>query len=392
MDRQRPGHATSTPTPPRSRVLVLVVLALTVWLLGACAKREVAPLAHASPPAVLVPARAAGIRDGRARFREILTAVLTDHGAALPDNRPAAGDGVLWHLAGEGAPSDRPVSLGRSTAGLRLVLVPGLLAECVSRSSLLFDDARANAAAWGYPTTLVRTGGRLGSPRNADSIRAAALALPESERLVFVTHSKGAVDVLEALVASPELVRRTTAVVSVAGAINGSPLADTFADGFVRWIEALPLSSCPPGEGTEAVDSLRRATRLRFLADHPLPASVRYYSLPAFAARKDTSAILRPFYDILARTDPLNDGLVIASDAVIPGARLLGYANADHLAVAMPFAKAGLLAALINRNSYPRAALLEAIARYVEEDLGMEGREGAGSEKPTTPAPVPSPR
>jgi len=335
----------------------------------------VASLAHASPPAALVPVQAAGIRDGRARFREILTEVLADHGAALPNNRSAAGDSVLWRLAGEGAPTGRPVVLSRSTAGLRLVLVPGLLAECVSRSSLLFDDARANAAAQGYPTTLIRTGGRLGSARNAASIREAVLDLPETDKLVFVTHSKGAVDVLEALVTFPELVSRTVAVVSVAGAINGSPLADTFADGLVHWIEPLPLSSCSPGEGTEAVDSLRRATRLRFLAEHPLPAAVRLYSLPAFASRQDTSAILRPFYDILAHTDPINDGLVIASDAIFPGATLLGYANADHLAVAMPFSKPGLLATLINRNAYPRAALLEAIARFVEEDLQESGIE-----------------
>lgn len=358
---------------------------LLAALLSACSSRAVAPLAHGSPPAVLVPVQKAGIRDGRTRFREIMTAVMADHGATLPGNRPTEGDGILWRLAGEAAPTGRPVSLARSTAGLRLVLVPGLLAECVSQSSLLFDDARDNARAQGYPTTLVRTGGRLGSSRNAAIIRKAVLALPETEKIVFVTHSKGAVDVLEALVASPELVSRTAAVVSVAGAINGSPLADAFSDRLVGWIEALPLSSCPPGQGTEAVDSLRRDARLRFLADHPLPPTVRYYSLPAFAARKDTSAGLRPFYDILAHTDPINDGLVIASDAIIPGATLLGYANADHLAVAMPFTKPGLLSTLISRNAYPRAALLEAIARYVEEDLRAKGSEKEDGE----PAPKP---
>ena len=41
----------------------------------------------------------------------------------------------------------------------------------------------------------------------------------------------------------------------------------------------------------------------------------------------------------------------------------------------MPFSKPGLLATLINRNAYPRAALLEAIARFVEEDLQESGIE-----------------
>jgi hypothetical protein len=83
------------------------------------------------------------------------------------------------------------------------------------------------------------------------------------------------------------------------------------------------------------------------------------------------SRILLPFYDILAKTEPLNDGLVISSDAVIPGSVLLGYPNADHFAVAMPFTseKSPLLATVINKNDYPRAALLEAAIRFVEEDL-----------------------
>jgi hypothetical protein len=355
---------------------LLVSLGLMTALLTACARRDLPSLAHVSPPAILVPLAKAGVRDDRGRFREIMAAVMVDHGAGLPGDRPSDGDAMLWRLAGEPAPTGRPVRLAPSTAKLRLVLVPGLLAECVSQSSLLFDDARANAEQFGYQTTLVRTGGRLGSQRNAAIIRETVLALPDEEQLVFVTHSKGAVDVLEALTDAPELVARTAAVVAVAGAVAGSPLADTFADGLQRWVESIPLSSCPPGEGTEALDSLRRANRLRFLAEHPLPGSVRFYSLPAFASRQDTSVILRPFYDILAKTDPLNDGLVIAADAIIPGGTLLGYANADHLAVAMPFTKTGLLTALINRNAYPRAALLEAIARYVEEDLQGEGIDG----------------
>lgn len=360
------------------QTLWLLLAGLLLGLVPACARRPLPPTAHAMPPAVLVPAGLAGIRDDRGRFREIMTAVMADHGALLPGDRPSEGDGILWHLAAEPAPTGRAVPLGPSAGRFRLVLVPGLLAECVAASSLLFEDARANVERFGYATTLVRTGGRFGSARNAAIIHEAVKSLPPDDTLVFVTHSKGAVDVLEALCAFPDLVARTAAVVSVAGAINGSPLAETFSDGLLRFAESIPLSACPPGEGTEALDSLKRATRLRFLAEHPLPARVRYYCLAAFATREKTSAILRPFYDILAKTDPLNDGLVMAADAVIPGATLLGYPNADHLAVAMPFTKKySLLTALISRNSYPRAALLEAIARYVEEDLDREkGKAG----------------
>lgn len=370
--RPRAWIGDTFPASPLRWGFMLCAVLLSAIHLAACAKPVIPVVAHASPPVVLSLIGEAGIRDGRARFREIMNAIMADHGAGLPENRPTDDDNILWHLAGEGTPSGKSISLAPSSAGLRLVLVPGLLAQCVSQSSLLFEDARAHVALQGYPTILVSTGGRLSSKHNAAIIRDSVAALPKEDKLVFVTHSKGAVDVLEALTDFPELILRTVAVVSVAGAINGSPLADTFSDGLFRLAESIPLSSCPPGEGTEAFDSLRRPVRLRFLAEHPLPASIRFYSLPAFATREGMSLLLRPFYDILAKTDPLNDGLVIASDAIFPGATLLGYPNADHLAVAMPFTQRGLLRTLINKNAYPRAALLEAIARYVEEDISRK--------------------
>ena len=67
---------------------------------------------------------------------------------------------------------------------------------------------------------------------------------------------------------------------------------------------------------------------------------------------------------------------MVASDAVVPGSTLLGYANADHLAVAIPFgAETPLLTAtLMTHNDYPRAVLAEAAVRFVEEDLRLAPR------------------
>ena len=99
------------------------------------------------------------------------------------------------------------------------------------------------------------------------------------------------------------------------------------------------------------------------------------YSLVAVAGPGDMSAVLRPFDGILARMEPANDGLVVASDAIVSGSVLLGYANADHLAVAMPFGAntPSLAATLMTHNDYPRAVLLEAAIRFVEEDLRSAG-------------------
>jgi hypothetical protein len=357
--------------PTRQFALQGLFVFLTILGFTACSAVPKHFNAETTPPAILLPIEKTGIVDGRGRFRELFCEIHKARGAQLPDDRPCDGNASLWRLAGEPAATGKPVSLEKSSTGLRVVMVPGLLAECVADKSKVFEDGVANLEAQGYKTGYIQTRGRQRCDRNADIIHEAILGMPEQEKIILVTHSKGTVDTLEALAKYPELTDRVLAVISVSGAVNGSPIADVVPESLVRLAEEVKLSSCPQGEGIEAVESLRRSVRLGWLATHALPKNVRFYSLAAFARPEDISAILKPFFGILSQTDPLNDSLVVCSDAIIPGSTLLGYPNADHLAVAMPFtAKNPLLSAtLITRNRYPRAVLLEAAVRYAEEDL-----------------------
>jgi len=339
--------------------------------LSGCAGRPVSSIAHESQPAVLQPLSRTTVIDGRGRFREIYCAIQAAHGQALPDDRPCDGDEALWRLAGEPAATGRPVETTPPAVKLRIVMIPGLLAECVATTVKVFEDASAHLEKLGYPTAYIQTGGRFGCDRNAVIIREAILALPPGEKLILVTHSKGTPDALEALVTYPELAERVAAVISVSGAVNGSPVVEAFSEAFVRFAGEFSWKACPAGQGGEAGISLRRSIRLAWLAGNALPQNVRYYSLAAFARPEDISVALRPFYTLLAKSEPLNDSLVVCSDMIIPGSTLLGYPNADHLAVAMPFARKNRLlgATLLNKNAYPREVLLEAAVRYVEEDL-----------------------
>ncbi len=62
---------------------------------------------------------------------------------------------------------------------------------------------------------------------------------------------------------------------------------------------------------------------------------------------------------------------MLCSEASIPGSVLLGYANADHLAVAQSFSgqSSPVLAGLIGKNDYPRMVRLETVVRFVEQNL-----------------------
>jgi valyl-tRNA synthetase len=61
---------------------------------------------------------------------------------------------------------------------------------------------------------------------------------------------------------------------------------------------------------------------------------------------------------------------------MIPGSTLVAFVNADHWAIAVPVAREHefIGSTLVNRNDYPREAFLEALLRYVEEDLASDSK------------------
>jgi hypothetical protein len=136
-----------------------------------------------------------------------------------------------------------------------------------------------------------------------------------------------------------------------------------------------PGATCKPGDGG-GVASLRPSVRRSWLADHPLPAGIPTYSLVTLPDPARISATLRGSNRKLSRIDGRNDSQMIFYDQLIPGSGLLGYANADHWAIALPIARnhPAVGRMLVTGNAYPREALMEAVLRFVEEDLQSAGR------------------
>jgi pimeloyl-ACP methyl ester carboxylesterase len=252
-------------------------------------------------------------------------------------------------------------------------VVPGFLNECFIHLASPFSDGLVFLERQGYRTGVIRVSAMSSSAHNARQIRDAIVPLSDGtgpDRAILVGHSKGAVDILEALTIYPELVPRVAAVVSVAGVIMGSPLADSLSSFGNRLLRRLDVAACDPGDG-QGIKSLRRAERLSFLSRVTLPASVRYVSLGAIPMPDEVTPLLRSGWERLASIDPLNDGQVFSSDAVIPGSLLAGFVRADHWAVALPFSRTSpkLAATVIRHNEFPREILLESLIRLVEESL-----------------------
>ncbi len=313
-----------------------------------------------------------GVTDDRGRFSEVYCAVLDSHGTSLPEHRPCAE--ALSHVAGTPPPAGRPVELGTSSRRLVLGVVPGIGYRCIAAWLETTSSARDHLRSQGYDLQVIEVDALSGTTTNARRIRDAILAMPEEPgpaRLVLLGYSKGTPDILEAIVTYPEIRPRIAAVVSIAGAVGGSKLAEDASEWMADSLRHFPGADCAKGDD-QSVASLRPEVRRRWLAEHPLPSDVRYYTVVTLPDPERISWALKPAYWRLGRYDVRNDGQVIYFDQVIPAGSLLGFVNADHWAVVLPIERAHPVvgALFASENEYPREALLEAVLRFVEEDLG----------------------
>ena len=340
---------------------------------GGCASKPLIPYSTETAPLVLLPINDTDVQDKRGRFREIYCTVLEVHGRDLPDNRPC--DEALTRVGAEPAGSGRPVDLGPSRRRLVAVVVGGIGYDCIAPWLAPVGTVAANLRKYDYDLQGLKVDALSGTTRNARQIRDALMAMEMGSgepRIVLIGYSKGIDDLLEALVTYPEIRSRVAAVVSAAGAVGGSPLANDAEQYQANLFEHFPKASCDAGDGG-GVDSLRPQTRKAWLAQHSLPGDVHYYSLVTFPHPDRISSILRSSYKKLSRIDGRNDSQVIFYDQIVPHSVLVGYVNADHWALALPIARthSTIGSLFVTQNAYPREALTEATLRFVEEDLSQ---------------------
>jgi len=91
----------------------------------------------------------------------------------------------------------------------------------------------------------------------------------------------------------------------------------------------------------------------------------------AISDKTNTSQALLESWQLMSVYDSRQDSQLTKSDAVVPGAMYLGAARGDHFAVALPFESMqdASVTKLVDKNHYPRTALLEALVRFVVRDL-----------------------
>jgi pimeloyl-ACP methyl ester carboxylesterase len=326
-----------------------------------------------TPAQTLTYAGAPPIYDQRPRFREIFCRLVNENLNAK--QRQIKCVDYLWRLNDEIQDDMVSRPLPTHDPRLRIILVAGAFGECFPKMGKPYQDAAKRLEKFGYRIDTIVVSGRSSSGYNAAMIANTVdrLELRSSERLILLGYSKGATDILHFLVDYPELSKKVTAVLSVAGVINGTPLADKFAETYENWFKNIAIKACQPGD-EGVLNSLKRSVQFPWLAINPLPQDVRYFSIVAFTNRDNVQPGLLFTYDYLRNIDPRNDGQVIFYDQVIPGASLLGYINMDHWAIAVPVKEKTASSAWEAAAAHPhvRAILFEAMILFLVENLVVE--------------------
>ena len=335
-------------------------------VLAACASGPVTPYAQNVPPIVLVTTEDAGVRDLRGAFRAATC-------SRLPANAPACDD-VLLRLPGEVSAATPGPSTGLPQR-YRIAFVPGFLSECFDRYARPFADAQRVLTEEGFVVDFFRVPGRGTTADGAQQLAAHFAALDGDPRpIILFAYSKGLPDTLAFVVGHPAAAKRIAAIVSVAGAMNGSPLADDLASAYRDLAAGFPLPGCAAGTGAEIHD-LRRDVRLEWWRQNRQAVTLPVFALVAAPRPDRVSPATRLTYDRLARQDPRNDGKLLAQDQIVPGGYLLGYANADHWAVAIPLAEALPSWSALYRDDVPRPALVRGAIDVVAETLQTTARK-----------------
>ncbi len=255
-------------------------------------------------------------------------------------------------------------------AGWQVLIVGGIFSHCFEEQRVYaFEQGRQHLeTAHQMRAHLLMVGSVDAPERNAEKI--AAYLKEHPGKYIAVGHSKGAVDLMVALHNHQVVRDNVAALVSVAGAISGSRLIDFGKDttivGFRKAVRDSGLGNCRIEDGG-GIDSMRRDMRNAFLRTWRPASSLRMYSLVGVVDKDQTSKPLHTMWELQSLYSIDQDSQMVAEEAIIPGARFLGAARGDHWALALPFWEHPNqdIKKRVDKNRYPRTALLEAIVRYV---------------------------
>ena len=308
------------------------------------------------------PASSAAAASGRPPFSAVFCSV-------LEREHPDPGDWGSCSDYIENPSTDR-VALGPIDRDYHVAIVSGVLTACFGNATAFREGRKYLHDTYGLTVDLIPSPNKSTEENGAEIARFVRDAYrKDGRKFILIGYSKGAPDILEGLANDPAEARHVAAIITVAGAIGGSPLADIIPAQAQHWFEKINLGGCQ-GDLYDAFHSLRRDVRREFLARHP-DLGIPVYTVSAASTRAQTSKFLLESWELLSIYGQPEDSELLQSDTRYPGGDDLGTVRADHFAVALPLNDLDVpgIAGLANHNHFPRAALLDSLIRYVTRGL-----------------------
>ncbi len=236
----------------------------------------------------------------------------------------------------------------------QVLLVPGYFADY---EPAYFADAMRWLASIGVAHQKVAIASGQSVATNsaiiATAIRQAA------QPILLITHSKGSVDTLDALLSEAALRTKVHGWISLQGAFFGSPVADKLLDGSAINPLFATLILGFFGGTRESAHGLSTGASRQYYRERAAAIRQLLRDVPALAlasavdAKPDTVAntSLELPYEWMAREGIRNDGLIPIDAAVLPDMDFIRLSGIDHIAPVMaaqkPFDRVRMLKALL---------------------------------------------
>jgi hypothetical protein len=295
--------------------------------------------------------------------------------AILRDEKQSIGDWTGDYLKAKAAPAN---NLPPLVSEYSFLFISGIFSESLSPELTLLSDARDHLRSVHNLDVEYLDVPAAGSCEFNAKIIAEYIRNElndKNRRFILVGYSKGLPDLQVMLALNEDLRTNIAALVSLAGCVRGSYLADWAIPPVELWYEDFVVGNVRCGDWG-AVESLKHSTRLKFLANFPDPL-VPTYSINAESTPQTTSTILHPSWKQLHQISTSGqDGQMMFEDSIVPKSQYIATTLSDHWALALPFEllQAPAVDVFVNKNRFPRVALLEAALRLISNDLKTEVR------------------
>ena len=216
-----------------------------------------------------------------------------------------------------------------SLAPYKILFIPGFNADYIADSIGYFEDAKGALSALGleegadFELVLGQYGFSGEQPMAANARALEELLLSSDRPVIAVTHSKGAVDLLETFVRSPAARAKVKGWVSWQGANGGSIIADVVSRGWTRPVMEAVLGVY--GGNIDALDDLRQEGRAAYLREHLTEIEAIEAEIPTLSlvTQQDHARLPAPLRAITYWFDPNyekseSDGMVGIANAFLP--------------------------------------------------------------------------